>query len=445
MEAIPNNLSEFTINDGVLIYTGRPSVIVNLNSLRDGKLRLTTDVELKKLVQFLNNEPNPKDISSEDMAKWLKEGTIIKKSELSEDNSINPFFKLYREYLSTKCMNDLSFSLNQYHKEEVLPAFEQFDEEEITLSHVYREPHPALNNMSYGERLAMICHKKGILKNGMKILEVGGGTGILGNNFLNYIRKEMPDLYNSIEYTFLDLSPVLLDSQRRLNRSHKKIVRFLEGDIEGFDFAGDRFDLLISNEMIADLNVIKLKKVYLHGEEPPESLKDDVNLLKRLGLDFQDAFKNFLVNIGAIRFILKLDDLLDHGGRAIIVEYGEDNIYPCASVLKRHIEYSIHFGHVIQVIERIGLKVETMTAMEFLGFIPEVEVIDLWTFLGLREHLMPFFGKTLPYFSYIPDQLRKEIGDDFFNQIKGMKFRTLAEAKSPVNPQDFKVLFISKN
>lgn len=446
------DLANIKLNQGVFYYKGNPPLIVNLNRERKCKLLLSSheEIELLSLVLQKRNQNNKHFYSNDKMVNrvlgWLDEKILIKEGLDSEKEgkAKDPFFTLFRELLSTRLLAKERHSLATYHKETITDPVKQFEDEEITLSHVYRRPHPALGGLSYGARFAEMCCQTGSLKSRAKILEVGGGVGFFGNNFLSYIRKNHPDIYDTIHYTFLDLSSTLLSSQQRLNESHKERTAFIEGNIENYDFGRNQFDLVIANEMIADLEVAKLKKSFFFSDESPSgSLEEVVAFCKRCGLNFEDAFDEFLVNIGAFRCITKFKEILSPDGKAIIVEYGNLHSYPNASVLKGHTEFSIHFGHLIRVAKSLGFRVDFSNMLNFMGFKEDVKVLDLLSFMALKEHLLPFFNKQISHFAYTKEILRKEIGEELVSQIEGLRFSNISEASATVNPQHFLVLIIA--
>ena len=448
-EIIPR--AEIRLNKGVFFHSGNPPLILNLNGERACKISLvsTEDIRLLSLLYLGLQGQKYTSLNYKEECKlsdWLDKRILIKFSlnNREKGRARDPFMSLFREFQSAGLVTRQRHSLAEYHRKGIADPAGQFEEEEITLSHVYRLPHPALGGMSYGERFAQVCCDRGILKPGSNILEVGCGTGLFGNAFLSYLRKEHPEIYSSIHYTFFDLSPTLLSSQKEINRAHQKITAFVEDNIEDFDFGFSRFDLVVSNEMIADLEVARLEKAYFFSDKrPPDSLRDVVGFCKRLALNFEDAFEEFLINIGAFRFLAKLKEILAPGGKAIIVEYGDLSLYPIASELKSHTEFSIHFGHLIDVARRLGFRVESSNMLDSMEFRKDEEVLDFLSFIALKEHLLPFFGNTISHVAYTREGLFRAIGEEFLSRIQGLGFAKIKDATATVNPQQFLVLTIS--
>ena len=447
------DFSAVRINHGVFCYEGTPPLILNLNGKRSCKLQLADPDDLR-LLSFIFQKgsideeghlPNPTD--NERIHMWADQNILSRDGPDKEENKGSQplLFPLFREYWSSRWVTGHEHDLSHYHRKIISDPKEQFEDQEITLSHMYRFSHPALGDLSYGQRFACVCHHKGILKPGARILEVGGGTGCFGADFLSYVKENYPDIYGTLHYTFFDLSPVLLQAQRERTQAHEDVTSFTEGDIEAFDFDGSQFDLVILNEMIADLRVEKLKKSYFFfHERPPEEQRGTFEFCKACGLNFEDAFEEFLINIGAFRLLYKLVEIMASGGAAVVVEYGDMNIYPTAAVLKSHTEFSIHFGHLKHVAQWSGFGTEFSDMLHFLGFRKDVEILDAFSFTALREHFMPFFGRDLSRFAHTRESLIQEVGEDMLSNIQGLRFAPITKASPTNDPRTYKVLVLSK-
>ena len=343
---------------------------------------------------------------------------------------------IFREYQSAKAFEG-DHDLAAYHQTEIKDPFRQFEEVEMTVSHLYREPHVALQGKSYGARFAQTLNEKGVLRDGMRILEVGCGTGIFGREFLRAVKETEPEIYRLLKYTFFDLSPVLAQSQKEINREHKKIVSFQAGDAYTHPFEEGAFDLIIANEMIADLPVVKMNRTNpSDGEAEIEAWEWG----KKLGLDFTDATPEFVLNLGAIKFIERLSGTLAPAGRAFVVEYGSPWSYPVAQVVTNHTEYSIHFGHLLAASERFGLEGTLAGLHEFLGFSGETEVLADLTHLSLFGHLLPFLGEEgEPSHVYTRDMLSQALGE-ICEKTENVVFVPLHSLGGIVYPKGFYTL-----
>lgn len=91
-----------------------------------------------------------------------------------------------------------------YHLEGIDNGFGQFDSTEPTISHLDREPHPSLGDLSYGQALAQKPLSLNTIPQRARILEVGCGTGLLAQDLLGKIAEERPDLFSGLEDTMTE-------------------------------------------------------------------------------------------------------------------------------------------------------------------------------------------------------------------------------------------------
>lgn len=324
-----------------------------------------------------------------------------------------------------------------YHAGNTSDALHQFETMEMTVSHVYREPHPALGGRTYGQALADTLMARGDVKG--RVLEIGGGTGILARNLLKRLRDRSPEVYRSLSYTIMDLSPNLLAAQRTELAEHMERVDFIHGNVE-HGLPGGSFDLILANEVIADLSVVELG----HGSERAEAV-EALKLIDEHGVDVGDGPARFHFNLGAAKLIGAIRGALAAGGAAYLVEYadGSPDSYPAEIVLDGHSEYSIHFGHLARVAEGLGLEHRQESLAEFLDFDSAVEVIRLYSFFYLKRHVLHFLGRDIPSLAYTRERLDAGIGD--LGWFGNLDFRPVGHGKSLMDPGGFWVLEMRLN
>lgn len=318
-------------------------------------------------------------------------------------------------------------SLTQYHMNEIHEGHQQFEEVETTMSHMYRWPNGILRNMSYG---AALCEKfLSQLKYDSEILEIGCGTGYLARNFLDALKKLAPEKYQGLRYNMFDLSPALTKTQKDICHEHLEKIEFIQGDIQEYQFS-KRFDLILANEMIADLEVTVVDKAQGPGAE----------LIKKYSLNTTSAPPLYLINSGAIALIEKLPLLLAPGGVAYVTEFGELDEYPVSVRLGGHAEHSIRFCDLIKVAHYHGLHTNFFSVGEFLQFKEEWEVLSRDSYALLSDILLPYLGrKRLERRPYDRKSLEVELGDlEIFN----LQFNQLKERKDLLSPFLFKALII---
>jgi len=185
----------------------------------------------------------------------------------------------------------------------------------------------------------------------------------------------------------------LMASQRKILAELLPESRHFQQDATEFDLPDHTFDLIISNEVIADFPVASVQR-----NNDGKWQGDGAYFLDKYELSDKDAPDAFVVNAGVFRFIERAWKHLRPGGTLIVSEYGSDHLYPAASFNLNHDEFTIHFGHVVACAAKVGFQCRLMTLKEFLGFDDNVLVLD-----GREEHLLCLnhvlknYGEVLPY------------------------------------------------
>ena len=98
-----------------------------------------------------------------------------------------------------------------HHRTDRLSARRRFDEAECTVSHLLRFPHPALAGRRYGEALLEGIFARGVRPGPDGVLEIGGGAG----HVAEAAWRGDAGPFTGVRWTSLDLSPALLEAQRR--------------------------------------------------------------------------------------------------------------------------------------------------------------------------------------------------------------------------------------
>ncbi|HKU77962.1 MAG TPA: class I SAM-dependent methyltransferase [Pyrinomonadaceae bacterium] len=267
-----------------------------------------------------------------------------------------------------------------FHLDGIEDANWEFDQIEPTVNHCFRFPHEALGGLDYGSRFCLSTLKPEVvpLMNSsptLEVLEVGGGTGSFGRSFINQAAGLNA---TRINYHILDLSPALMENQRKILSGLLPESRHFQQNATEFDLPGHKFDLIISNEVIADFPVASVQK-----NEAGEVYGDGAYYMEKYDLWEKDAPDSFVVNSGAFRFIERAWKHLRPGGTLIVTEYGTEHKYPARSFNLNHDEFTIHFGHLAACAAKLGFQCRLLTLKEFLNFDDDVLVLN-----GREEHLL---------------------------------------------------------
>jgi hypothetical protein len=220
---------------------------------------------------------------------------------------------------------------------------------------------------TYGAVLGDRLREKGLLRQGCRLCEIGGGYGSLMRGFM----EAHGGLVGRV--AMVDLSRALLVRQRRALNPWADRVSFVLGDALEILPAISGVDLFLINEMIGDLPV--------WADLQPKGLpREAAALVERYGLAIPEE-GSFHFNIGAIRLV---EAVCRKDISAFISEHASDPIIPrdmpflvkgLAAVgwpreirLAAHSEYTIRFSHLEQVARALGRKAETGSLLELIGY-----------------------------------------------------------------------------
>jgi len=281
-----------------------------------------------------------------------------------------------------------------FHLHDIEDAAWEFDQIEPTVNHGFRFPHEALGGLDYGSRFCVSTLKPEVVpllndSRRLEVLEVGGGTGSFARSFI----KQAALNGTSINYHILDLSPALMANQRKVLGELLPESSHFQQDATEFEIPDHTFDLIVSNEVIADFPVAPV-----HRKSANELEGEGAYYVEKYNLAVKDAPDSFLVNAGAFRFIERAWKHLRPGGTLVLSEYGTEHHYPAASFNLNHDEFTIHFGHLAACAAKVGFECRLLTLKEFLGLDDDVLVVN-----GREEHLLCLnhvfkeYGQVLPY------------------------------------------------
>jgi SAM-dependent methyltransferase len=300
-----------------------------------------------------------------------------------------------------------------FHLHALEDAWQNFEAQETTVSHAFRVSHPALGGRSYGQALADRLLGLGALGRGSarELLEIGGGTGVLAGRLLDRFGERGLDA-GEVAYEILELSPALQLAQRSELSRHASRVRFAAGNVLEAERPAASADLVIANEMIADLPVGALGQ-----SAEADAAAQRYGLAPELGR---------VVNVGAIHLLERLARWLRPGGWALLTEYGGAGQPVAAVDLPGHREHSIDFADLAQAAARLGLEVQLERLDRFLGFDTVVEVIEGVSLWLLSQRLLPALGRApLPTLAYTREALDEALGE-LAGRIGNLRFSSLA-------------------
>lgn len=299
-----------------------------------------------------------------------------------------------------------------FYQEQVSDVDWNFDWVETTICHSFRYPTRAFGQQTYGGRFCdNVLEAFGSGLQGLKqldILEVGGGTGSFARAFLLQLQKYR-ERFGRINYSLMDCSRTMIDRQRGSLADVGITVRHLEQDAQEFSIPGERFHIIMANEMIADLKVAEAASGDINppGQKPAPSW----------------------YHSGVFSFIDRLRDHLAPGGKAFLTEY-EGLTEPSSPLAHlNHPEYPIHFGSIASHAERVGLRPTLRRLSDFLGVSREVEMLcgQQERYLCLN-HLLSRHGERVPYAAFCRESFEQKWGGKLSDLgVGGIQFARLDE------------------
>lgn len=348
-----------------------------------------------------------------------------------------------------------SKSIIDFHREGISDASWEFDVIEPTLNHAFRFPHEALGGLNYGSRFCLATLKPEVVpllsnSEALKVLEVGGGTGTFARSFIEQALQLSATSPNGtgLSYHIMDLSPALIEGQRRMLSELLPIEHF-EQDATQFELPGHRFDLIIANEVIADFPVAAVRR-NLNDKAPesgPDWLDAGAEYVAKYRLSVESAPESFFVNAGVFQFIERAWNHLSPGGALVLSEYGSVSRFPVESFHLNHAEFSIHFGHVMECARVVGFQCRLQTLKEFLGIDDRVSVlIGRDEHLQCLNHVLEKHGMSLPFASISENDFEarfRNLADRI--ELAGVSFQPLRNKfHYGPNVDDFMVLIMNK-
>ena len=340
-------------------------------------------------------------------------------------------------------------NLHDYHRGSIPDADLQFDHQETTLSHLLRIPHPVLRGRTYGQALIDVLLERGAIPDGrIRVLEIGAGLGYIARDAIARLR----DRGRTVEYTIVELSPVLAASQQaRVGDA----ATWVSGDVLAVTLPDASFDLIISNEMAGDLPAREMTRPELGltaegGEVDRERLRSiggGAAIAADLNVNLDDAPETFYLQTGAFELVARMARWLAPGGTMILTEFGDSSAWPKMSTHLDHPELSTHFGQLQQAARASGLDAGTEFVIDVLDFDRDLKGLATTRshFRALRA-LAADSGIDLPKLGYTPELLAETIGGKLdLTTVGELRWDKIEDRLMGLVPHEFKALIARRS
>jgi protein-L-isoaspartate O-methyltransferase len=336
-----------------------------------------------------------------------------------------------------------------YYQSAIDDADLQFDHQETTLSHLFRNRHPALRGRTYGQALVDGIAATALPSSGaIRVLEIGGGLGYVARDVIGRLRERDLD----VTYTIVELAPRLAAAQRE--RLAGLPVTWHAGSVLELELPAGGFDLIVANEMVGDLPARQLSRLdvglALDGGEVDAqklaALGRTGELVAQLGIHLDDAPEPFYLQTGAFELMIRVARWLAPGGTAVVTEFGGPMQWPRLSTQLDHPELSTHFGHLVSAVRALGLD----GRIEFV-----IDVLDLdraeqglattrSQFRALAA-MLAAEGVTIEKVGYTPALFAQALGDKVpQDQIGELRWDRIEDRLMGLVPHEFKALIATK-
>ncbi len=251
-------------------------------------------------------------------------------------------------------------TLTEYHLHHITDGQTHFDDRETTVAHAHAVAHAMLGGRPFGEALHAGLSERGLVPESGRIAEVGCGTGELAAAFWSTAQRP------GLSYWRADLSPELLRTQAGNAPNTLGVL----ANALAMPFADQSIDLILNNEVIADLSAGPI-------DTPGVATRIERYELERFG-------SGALYNLGAWQFVEECARVLRPGGAAYLSEFGSLDDPPEEAVQLDHPEVSIHFGQLAQVATALGLRAQVVPLADLLGANLHSHHLARHSYMGLR-------------------------------------------------------------
>src|SRR5207244_11851469 len=135
----------------------------------------------------------------------------------------------------------------------------------------------------------------------------------------------------ALNYQILELSPVLIENQRKLLSKFQPAITHFQQDATELDLHGHRFDLIIANEVVADFPIASVRRapVIESGDKRGDGSAnygqrwegDGAHYIEKYQLTQNVATDTFLVNAGVFVFFECAWNHISHSEWLIFSDY----------------------------------------------------------------------------------------------------------------------------
>jgi len=180
-----------------------------------------------------------------------------------------------------------------------------------------------------GKQLAQMWRVLGA--GAFEAVEMGGGEGYLCRDILGYLQQEEPQLYDRLRYRMVEISPVVIERQKRLLALHGAKVTWRQPDemtdqkIQGCFLSNELVDSFPVHRVVMEAGALReifvdLDKGGIKEVQGDASTPELVQYFRRLGITLAEG-QQAEVNLEALRWLNRVAQGLARGF-VITIDYG---------------------------------------------------------------------------------------------------------------------------
>lgn len=293
---------------------------------------------------------------------------------------------------------------------------------------LFQAPNTILANRTYGEALVDALQRHHLLATApRRVLD-------LSMDFGAYLKDVAPHLPPDCELWVLARDEADRAAYRAALGAHAARLRFLEGTPDHLPTLSGPYDLVLAVEVLGSL-----EHVTIEGGKPKGAA---ATFGTRYGLFQGEAGDRFLFNLGAARLVEALAPVLAPGGRAVVVDYGDEFQRPAVSTTAEVPYYLVHFGELKAIARKLELSTLFSFLIDFIDFARDRSCLSTnrHHFASLRAAFADV-GVHLAEVPYTAEEIAphlsgREVGNVFFEKVEDRCFGAV--------PHQVKVLVLGR-
>ena len=263
------------------------------------------------------------------------------------------------------------------------------------LVHTFDKPHPGMGMESYGARLYRALHERGLLPQDGTTLEMSPPTTNIVRDWL----RQSQDLGRP-QGEFIRLESDGSDGKNTPIPG----VRIIEGSTTSIPLPPASISLVLCTEIMSQLSAVPFDATTTANPTLSQGLAPAVaHAIDNYDLTHLPGRAWY--HLGAWQLVEQIVRILQKGGQAVLIDQGSvhTSTEPDADI--ESISATIHFGHLIEVAQALGMEARTFELTDFLDVQLQTQWLSQHSYEALAAKLADEGGE-LPAEAWTPNTLK---------------------------------------